>query len=342
MLGRLGGRELHEGTPIGVHPDGRYLAVGVELVPYLRFDDAPAFPPPPPSPTLVRETHVQRRDGALVPLPPPRYQLGAALLRLLPLPLHHPARDRIVIAEESILGVLLRERVVPIARRLVPERTQRPPVALPLGEEAAQLREVALVPRFHPRHALELHRCRVVRGDASRDRHALLDVPLGLRRHPRSVGVALGHRHDGVAAPLLGEDLVPHLHRQAVLQIVYAHLTYVLRSGARPAYLDLLQPTARPRLPREDREGYFAYLAFLAVGFLGHADVGVVPEARLADEGEFRLLPLLLAGVLLDGGTHGGVVGLVVVVLDKRPGEGRRGHCGNEVRDVWPLSGDEE
>jgi len=139
----------------------------------------------------------------------------------------------------------------------------------------------------------------------NRPRRSLLDGALLLRREPRPVGIALGYRGPGPgrsAAALLGEDPIPHLHREAVLEVVDANLTNVLGPGAVAADLDPLESAAGTGLPREHREGRFAYLARLPVRFLGHSDVGIVPEARLANEGKLGILPLLLVIVSLDGG----------------------------------------
>jgi hypothetical protein len=89
------------------------------------------------------------------------------------------------------------------------------------------------------------------------------------------------------------------------LQIVDADLTHVFGSGARPANFDLFETAAGAGLPGEDGEGDFAHSAFLAVGFFGHADVGVVAEAGFADEREFCLLPFLFVVVAFDCCAHG-------------------------------------
>ena len=88
------------------------------------------------------------------------------------------------------------------------------------------------------------------------------------------------------------------------MQIVDAHLTHVLGSGAGSTNLDLFEAAARAGLPGEDGEGDVADFAFFAVKFFGHADVGVVAEAGFADQGEFGFFPFLFVVVSFDGG-HG-------------------------------------
>ena len=71
--------------------------------------------------------------------------------------------------------------------------------------------------------------------------------------------------------------------------------------------LRLLEPHFRPRTPTEDGEGPGADLALLAVALLHHPEVGVVPQAGLAQDGEVRVLPVLTVvrvGAL--GRGHGG------------------------------------
>ena len=169
------------------------LAVAVEPVPDVRLRQGRGAgegrSPLPP----VRVPHVQRGDSTLVPRPSPP---GRRLLRPLPLqrllPPHHLLGDRIGGPVEPVLGVLLGERVVPVPGHLVPERAGRSPVALPLGEEAAELGQVALVPGLHPRHGPELE---VGPGPRHGPRGPLLDGALHLGRVPGAVGVALRHGH---------------------------------------------------------------------------------------------------------------------------------------------------
>ena len=329
-LGGIARRVLNEGglsLPAG-DANRHNLTVAVELVPQRglrqgrsRRQSLLLLPPP----DAIGIPAVQRRHGPLVAVDPAGLGLLPPLVLPGLLPGQHLLRDGVGRAVEAILGVLLGQRIVAIARRLVPEGTVGAAVALPPGEEAAQLGEVALVAGLHPGHALQLE---VGLGPRDGPGGALLDGPVLLGREPRAVGVALGDGRagpGGLAAPLLGQDAVPHLHGEAVLEVVDAHLAHVLGPGAVAADLDALQPAAGPGLPREDREGRLADLARLAVGLLRHADVGVIPEARLADEGELGVLPLRLVVVLLDAG-HFVVVGCWLVVLcDYVPTESQQG-----------------
>ena len=67
----------------------------------------------------------------------------------------------------------------------------------------------------------------------------------------------------------------------------------VFELGARLADLCLFEPHLGPRTPAENGEGARADLAFLAVLFLHHAEVGVVAETCLTQDGKFGILPVL-------------------------------------------------
>ena len=76
--------------------------------------------------------------------------------------------------------------------------------------------------------------------------------------------------------------------------------------GARLADLGLLEPHLRAGVPPEDGEGPRADLALLAEPLLDHPEVGVVAQARLAEDGELGVLPVLtVVGVRVLRGRHG-------------------------------------
>lgn len=84
---------------------------------------------------------------------------------------------------------------------------------------------------------------------------------------------------------------VPDLDGEPVLEIQQADLADVLEFAAGLANLRLLEPRVPPRTPPEHREGPRADLALLVVHRPRHADIGVVAETGLADDGEVGALP---------------------------------------------------
>ena len=102
-------------------------------------------------------------------------------------------------------------------------------------------------------------------------------------------------------------SFLPHLNGQAVLQVEEARLADVLELGARLAHLGLLVAHLGAGAPPEDGEGPRADLALLAVALPDHAQVGVVAQAGLAQQGELGVLPVLpVVRVSALGGRHGG------------------------------------
>jgi len=105
-----------------------------------------------------------------------------------------------------------------------------------------------------------------------------------------------------------GAECTPYLNRQPILQVQQTGLTDVLQLGAGLAHLRLLEAHLGAGTPAEDGEGPGADLALLPVLLLGHAQVGVVPEAGLAEDGEVGVLPVLpVVRVRAHARRHGGV-----------------------------------
>jgi hypothetical protein len=84
-----------------------------------------------------------------------------------------------------------------------------------------------------------------------------------------------------------------YLDGQPVLQVKETSLTDILQLGAGLADFRLLEAHLGPGTPAEDGEGTGADLALLAVLLLGHPQVGVITQARLAEDGEVRVFPVL-------------------------------------------------
>ena len=96
-----------------------------------------------------------------------------------------------------------------------------------------------------------------------------------------------------------------YLDRQAVLQIQEAGLADILQLGAGLTDLGLFEAHLGAGTPAEDGEGTRANLALLAVLLLGHAQVGVVTQAGLAQDGKVGILPVLpVVGVRTHASRH--------------------------------------
>jgi hypothetical protein len=96
-----------------------------------------------------------------------------------------------------------------------------------------------------------------------------------------------------------------YLNGEPVLKVQHARLTNVFQLGTSLTNLTLLEPHLGSRAPSEHCEGPGADLALLAVLLLGHPDVGVVPQAGLAQDGEVSILPVLtIVSVGGLGGSH--------------------------------------
>jgi hypothetical protein len=101
-----------------------------------------------------------------------------------------------------------------------------------------------------------------------------------------------------------------HLDRKTVLQIKQARLTDVLQLGAGLAHLRLLEPHLGAGTPAEHSEGSGADFALFPVLLLGHAQVRVVTQTGLTEDGEVRVFPVLpVVGVRAHAGRHGWVSG---------------------------------
>lgn len=98
---------------------------------------------------------------------------------------------------------------------------------------------------------------------------------------------------------VLLDELVAQLDRQAEIKVEDASLAHILHLGARLADLRLLVPRRLrrilgARLPAENRERPLAGFALPSEFRTRHPYVGIIPEARLAQDGEVGLLPALL------------------------------------------------
>jgi hypothetical protein len=130
---------------------------------------------------------------------------------------------------------------------------------------------------------------------AARKHAPAIAAPIIRRRHETR------HQHHHPHTP-------PRGGARTVLQVQDARLAHVLDLGAHLAHDGLLDARLGARLPPEHRVRPVAHLARPAKLLARHAHVGVVAQARLAQDGELRVLPADGGGVGADAHAlvHGG------------------------------------